>query len=53
MYNYMVLNVSDRVYFKDFMSYYKRSECDDYYFVAVNHPKMIQYLEEFLVRRTN
>ena len=53
MYNYMVFNVSERKLFKDFMSYYKCSECDDYYSVSVNHPKLIQYLEEFLVRRSN
>ncbi len=53
MYNYMVFNVSDQKLFKDFMSYYKRSECDDFYFVSINHPKLIQYLEEFLERRIN
>lgn len=53
MYNYMVFNTSEKKLFKDFMSYYKQSDCDDYYFVSVNHPKLIQYLEEFLVRRTN
>lgn len=53
MYNYMVFNVGDKKFYRDFMSYYKRNECDDLYFVSINHPDFIKYLEEFIERRTN
>lgn len=53
MYNYMVFNVADRVLYKDFLSYYKRCEDDDYYIVSLNNPKLMQYLEAFLERRLN
>ncbi|MCK5506088.1 MAG: hypothetical protein KAJ10_13060 [Thermodesulfovibrionia bacterium] len=53
MYNYMVLNVSERKLHKDFMSYYKRNQTDDLYFVSIDHPDFIEYLEEFIERRMN
>jgi len=53
MYNYMVFDISNRVLYKDFLSYYKRCDDDDYYIVSLNNPKLIQYLEEFLERRIN
>ena len=53
MYNYMVLNVSERKLHKDFMSYYKLTPCDEFYFVSINDPKFLRYLEEFLERRIN
>jgi hypothetical protein len=53
MYNYMIFNVSNRTLYKDFLSYYKRNPCDELYFVSINNPKLIQYLEEFLERRLN
>lgn len=53
MYNYMVFNVEEKTFYKDFMAYYKRNECDELYFVSVNNPKLIKYLEEFIERRIN
>lgn len=54
MYNYMVFKVSGkRRLHKDFMSYYKLKSCDDFYIVSINNPESLQYLEEFLDRRTN
>lgn len=53
MYNYMIFNVSEKKMFNDFMSYYKRNTEDDFYFVSIDQPQMIQYLEEFLDRRIN
>ncbi|MBC8413240.1 MAG: hypothetical protein ISR96_04210 [Nitrospira sp.] len=53
MYNYMVMNSADRKYYKDFMSYYKKSSCDDLYYVSIDHPEFLKYLEEFIERRIN
>ncbi len=53
MYNYMIFNVSNRKFYKDFMSYYKRNPGDDIYFVSINHPEFVKYLEEFIERRMN
>jgi len=53
MYNFMVFNISQRKLYRDFLTYYKRSSCDDFYMVSVNNPKLLQYLEEFLERRLN
>ncbi len=53
MYNYMVLNISKETPPKDFMSYYKRSENDELFFVYINHTKLIEYLEEYLENSLN
>lgn len=53
MYTYMVMNMQGKKLYKDFLSYYKRCESDDYYIVSVNNPKLLKYLEEFLDRRLN
>lgn len=53
MYNYMVLNTEDIKFYRDFMSYYKRNNDDELYFVSINHPDFIEYLEEFIERRMN
>ena len=53
MYNYLVFNTDKIKYYNDFMSYYKRSQSDDLYFVSIDHPDFIEYLEEFIERRMN
>ncbi|MBI5664133.1 MAG: hypothetical protein HZC49_03440 [Nitrospirae bacterium] len=53
MYNYMVLNVSKKKLFRDFLAYYKRNPDDELYYVSINNPKLLQYLEEFIERRMN
>lgn len=53
MYGFMVFNIAKRTLYRDFLSYYKKNSCDDFYVVSVNNPKLIQYLEEFLDRRLN
>ena len=53
MYNYMIFNVSDKVLHKDFLGYYKCDPCDDLYYVSLDNPQLIEYLEEFLERRLN
>ena len=53
MYNYMVFNIGDKTLYRDFMAYYKRNEGDELYFVSVDNPKLIKYLEEFIERRIN
>ena len=52
MYNYMVLNTSKEQP-KDFMSYYKRNKNDELFFVSINHPDLIKYLEEYLEKSMN
>jgi len=53
MYNYMVLNVSERKLYKDFLAYHKQNPEDDLYHVSINNPKLLKYLEEFIERRIN
>ena len=53
MYNYMVLNTSKEKPPKDFMSYYQRNKDDELLFVCINHPKLIEYLEEYLENSLN
>lgn len=53
MYNYMVLNVSGRKLYRDFLAYYKRNPDDELYYVSINNPKLLQFLEEFIERRIN
>jgi hypothetical protein len=53
MYNYMIFNTSEKIMYRDFLSYYKCDETDDLYVVSVDNPKLVQYLEEFLERRIN
>lgn len=53
MYNYMVLNTSKEKLPKDFMSYYKRNKDDELLFVCINHPDLIEYLEEYLEKSMN
>jgi len=53
MYNFMVFHVAERKLYKDFMAYYKRNPNDELYFVSINNPKLLKYLEEFLERRLN
>lgn len=49
----MVFQLTEKKLYRDFLSYYKRCEFDDYYIVSINNPKALQYLEEFLERRNN
>jgi len=30
------------------MSYYKRNKDDELYYVCINHPELLEYLEEYL-----
>lgn len=53
MYNYMIFNVSEKKLYRDFLAYYKKDPCDELYYVSINNPKLVQYLEEFIERRTN
>lgn len=53
MYNYMILHASTESPPPDFMSYYKRSESDELYFVSINHPKLLKHLEEYIDRSIN
>lgn len=53
MYNYMIFKHSERKLYKDFLSYYKRSPKDEVYYVSVDDPEYMEYLEEFLERRIN
>ncbi len=53
MYNYMVFNVSEKKLYRDFLAYYKRNPCDELFYVSINNPKLLQYLEEFIERRMN
>jgi hypothetical protein len=53
MYNYMIFNLSDKVLHKDFLGYYKCDPCDDLYYVSLDNPQLLKYLEEFLERRLN
>lgn len=53
MYNYMVMNVTEKKLFRDFLAYYKRNPDDELYYVSINNPKLVQYLEEFIERRMN
>ena len=49
----MVINGSNEKVQKDFMSYYKRREEEELYFVSINHPKLIEHLEEYLDKSMN
>ncbi len=49
----MIFNVSERKLYKDFLAYYKRNPCDELYFVSINNPNLLKYLEEFIERRIN
>lgn len=53
MYNFMVLNNPKEKAPKDFMSYYKRSKDDDFYFVSINHPDVLKPLEDYIDRSIN
>lgn len=49
----MVFQLAEKKLYRDFLSYYKHCDSDDYYIVSINNPKVLQYLEEFLDRRNN
>ena len=53
MYNYMILNTEKEKLPKDFMSYYRRNEDDELLFVSINHPELIEYLEDYLEKSLN
>lgn len=53
MYNYLILDAPEKKLYRDFMSYHRNNETDDYYIVSVNDPELSKYLEEFLERRLN
>jgi hypothetical protein len=53
MYGYMVLKTKGKRLFRDFLAYYKRHPDDELYYVSINNPKLLQYLEEFIERRLN
>lgn len=53
MYGYMVLVIKERLFLYDFMSYYKRNKHDETYYVCIDNPKLLPYLEAFLERRKN
>jgi hypothetical protein len=49
----MVLNTSKGKLPKDFLSYYKRNQDDELYFVCVSDPEMMKYLEDYLEKSMN
>ncbi len=53
MYNYLVLNVTERKLFRDFLAYYKHNPCDVLYQVSIDNPQLVQHLEAFIERRMN